>query len=301
MKYLLLLLLFTLLLSTFLTAQNCQQNLIDGDNFTDHGDYRAALKAYIKAQDCDSTLTSIIHNKIEVLTNQFFFYEDSVARIFEYKSKKHIYINKQGALLVEDRFGRAEEFKSPGFAKAEVNKTEYLIDTKGNKYKVASSLKDIPNDIIALDLRNHGLETLPDSLKKYDIEVLLLGNNKFKNLPNIIYKFKNLKTLQLYRNQLDTLSPEIEQLKSLVKLYLEGNYLKNIPAEIGQLTNLRELNLGSNSLNSLPAEVGDLKELTALYLNHNSLSNLPAEIEQLTNLTRLNLSNNALSDLPAEI
>jgi Leucine-rich repeat (LRR) protein len=240
------------------------------------------------------------------LIKTIFFYEDSLAVAYDNKSRKYGFVNKDGKVLIDYQYPKAGQFEEPGFAKVIgydgfYNKDDYLIDTKGKKYKVAYSLKNIPNDITALDLRNQGLQTLPDSLSRYHLEVLLLSQNQLTELPDFVYQYKNLKTLDLNSNQIDTIFNKIGQLTNLTTLDLHGNSLSSLPAEIGQLTNLTELTLGFNYLSSLPAEIGQLTNLTTLVLYQNSLSSLPAEIGQLTNLTTLVLYQNSLSSLPAEI
>ncbi|MFS0514113.1 COR domain-containing protein, partial [Nostoc sp. UIC 10607] len=134
-----------------------------------------------------------------------------------------------------------------------------------------------------------------------NLQSLDLRRNQLSSLPPEIVQLTNLQSLDLNNNQLSSLPPEIVQLTNLQSLDLRRNQLSSLPPEIVQLTNLQSLNLDSNQLSSLPPEIGQLTNLQSLDLFNNQLSNLPPEIGKLTNLQSLNLFNNQLSNLPLEI
>ena len=120
-------------------------------------------------------------------------------------------------------------------------------------------------------------------------------------LPPEIGQLTSLTTLDLQSNQLTSLPPEIGELTSLTSLGLQENQLTSLPPEIGQLTSLTTLNLRDNQLTSLPPEIGRLTSLTTLDLQGNELTSLPPEIGRLTSLTTLDLWDNELISLPPEI
>ena len=75
------------------------------------------------------------------------------------------------------------------------------------------------------------------------LEELWLHNNDLEELPSMIGKLKNLRTMTLSHNQLETLpdgSSGMGGLVSLGELWLKGNPLKRLPAELGNLSTLKE-------------------------------------------------------------
>ena len=78
-----------------------------------------------------------------------------------------------------------------------------------------------------LDLSRMGLTRIPDSIGKemFQLESLILSENKIQTLPESIGLLKNLKTLYLFHNQLTSLPESLGDLKELQWLGLKGNPL----------------------------------------------------------------------------
>ncbi|MEM8628814.1 MAG: leucine-rich repeat domain-containing protein [Chlamydiota bacterium] len=115
-------------------------------------------------------------------------------------------------------------------------------------------------------------------------------------VPAEIGKCRNLETLVLKLNRLQSLPSDLAHLQNLRKLDLSLNRLTFLP-DIANLVRLEELNLSWNRLSSLPETIGSLVELRILYLQHNALRILPQGLGGLSNLRRLDLSNNRLQSL----
>ena len=92
---------------------------------------------------------------------------------------------------------------------------------------------------------------------------------------------KHIERLDLSRQELAELPPEISKLVSLKVLTCYGNSMKSIPPELGKLENLTALGLNENSLTQIPKELGNLKNLTMLDLRYNRLTAIPDEIGNL--------------------
>ena len=107
--------------------------------------------------------------------------------------------------------------------------------------------------------------------------------------------------LDLSKQDLETVPPEIGRLTRLTSLDLRHNHVTEIPSRITQLTQLTSLNLSWNQLTEVPAVISQLSRLTSLDLSFNQLTDVPAAITQLTRLATLNLYGNELRELPAAI
>lgn len=128
-----------------------------------------------------------------------------------------------------------------------------------------------------------------------------LSREDLISLPPEISKLTQLKLLNLSDNQLSKLPAEVCELTQLISFGLSRNQLSELPVEIGKLIQLQKLSLTANSLGKLPIEIGRLTQLKELSLHNNLLDEFPLEICQLTQLTELSFSYNQLNKLPVEI
>mmetsp|Transcript_33003 Transcript_33003/g.82965 ORF Transcript_33003/g.82965 Transcript_33003/m.82965 type:complete len:2143 (+) Transcript_33003:102-6530(+) len=145
--------------------------------------------------------------------------------------------------------------------------------------------------------------------------------------PMQLSKLPHLKVLDLSKNVLMHLPPEIVHLTSLVSLDLRENYLSCLSPPLlkllaSRLTNLSELMLGRNEITSLPAELADFPRLRVVEVDSNRLTHypdlgglvdlqilhlgsnqvqVPAWLSRLTSLQKLNLSNMQITDFPPHV
>lgn len=107
--------------------------------------------------------------------------------------------------------------------------------------------------------------------------------------PEVFSSFPNLQELNLSKNRLKEIPPEIQMLKNLKKLSLFKNRIEALPPEIGELENLEELIINNNELETLPEEIGKLKKLRYIDLWSNNIVGLPESISDIPALQEVDL------------
>ncbi len=294
-----------------------------------------ALAARKKA---DSSLN--VANRV---LDQLYFFEDrfgltvkNVAEKYNAPLYRYGYINRKGKTVIPFEYEEATPFSlEDGFARVSFKGKKYLLDTLGQRYRLAERLSELGPETKALDLQANPLASLPDSLAQFkELQILLLAvkktiydapdskpKPKLQAFPSVVTQLVNLKYLDLSHQAISSLPPEIGQLEELETLLLKDNQLTALPASVDrlqkletlnleknqlsafpasltQLGNLRDLNLSNNKLSSLPESIGELKQLRSLNLLINQLSSLPESIGQLAQLERLVLSHNLIQTLP---
>ena len=113
---------------------------------------------------------------------------------------------------------------------------------------------------------------------------------------------KNLSTIDLRYNTLQSVAEELFQLDNLNTLLLCNNSLQELPVDLPWVTQtLRTLHLSQNSLSTLPKCFADSK-IIELYLDKNSFHSIPQCVLQLTCLKNLNIKDNpAITEIPDEL
>ncbi|CAM4623781.1 unnamed protein product [Lepidochelys olivacea] len=166
------------------------------------------------------------------------------------------------------------------------------------------SLEEVPEhlfysqDITYLNLRHNfmrldgsgGLDSLCRCPSPWYFLSLLLQNNE-------IFRFSQLKGLNLSHNMLGELPILLCEISTLTELNISCNGLHHLPSQIGNLFNLQILCLDGNFLTSLPEELGNLQQLCSLGLSFNNFSEVPVVCEKLTALDKLAMAGNQLETL----
>ncbi|XP_042317734.1 leucine-rich repeat-containing protein 40 isoform X2 [Sceloporus undulatus] len=99
-----------------------------------------------------------------------------------------------------------------------------------------------------LDIRNNCLISLPDEMEALGkLQIINLAFNRFKVLPDVLYRIPTLEAILLGNNQVGSLDPlQLKKLDRLSTLDLQNNDLLHVPPELGNCINLRTLLLGGN-------------------------------------------------------
>ena len=104
------------------------------------------------------------------LLDVFYFYDNKIA--LARKNGKYGYIHKSGKVVIPFKYEQATHFEeSNGFATVRRNGEQYLVDTTGREYLLASNSQSLNGKIEALDLRNQNLSELPNYVFDYVVLV----------------------------------------------------------------------------------------------------------------------------------
>ena len=141
---------------------------------------------------------------------------------------------------------------------------------------------------------NH-LTKLPEKLSdfKETITLICIQNNKFQEIPEILYELDKLKHLNMHGNYLSRIPADITKLRNLARLYLGDNDLTSLPDIFGQFQNLQKASFEKNDLTRLPPSFGKLRKLETLDLSENNIVIFPQVLFDLQ-LRILNVERNRI-------
>ena len=132
--------------------------------------------------------------------------------------------------------------------------------------------KSIPSHRIVSGPRVHGshvVDTLNDILSNYrnsgQLGCLKVNDTRIYTIPQCIGNFRNIRELDMSRNNIVELPWAIIFLKRLNVLNLSDNSIRSLPPVLFRLKSLRSLNASNNKLRILPTDLlllTNLEELT---------------------------------------
>uniref|UniRef100_A0A8C8Z537 PH domain leucine-rich repeat-containing protein phosphatase 2 n=1 Tax=Prolemur simus TaxID=1328070 RepID=A0A8C8Z537_PROSS len=162
--------------------------------------------------------------------------------------------------------------------------------------------KVVSQRISTVDLSCYGLEEVPEHLfYSQDITYLNLRHNLMQlERPgglDTLYKFSQLKGLNLSHNKLGSFPVLLCEISTLTELNLSCNGFHDLPSQIDNLLNLQTLCLDGNFLTTLPEELGNLQQLSSLGISFNNFSQIPEVYEKLTMLDKVVMAGNCLEVL----
>jgi hypothetical protein len=92
-----------------------------------------------------------------------------------------------------------------------------------------------------------------------------------KPLPDTLADLQRLEELDLGRNGIGSVPPQVASLRGLKKLGLDYNEIRELPSFVGELKNLEELSLNSNGGVRLPPSLSGVKGLK-VFMGNNRLT-----------------------------
>lgn len=128
-------------------------------------------------------------------------------------------------------------------------------------------------------------------------EIKLLFDD-LKTIPDFIFAYKNLESLDLSYNQIKKIPNKISELTKLKILKIPGNYSIKLPKKIVELKNLEEIYLSPGmDWDDTFEKLSKLPNLKRINLWEADIHELPPVLANFGNLEELNLKNNPNLDL----
>uniref|UniRef100_A0A4W2GUU2 Leucine-rich repeat-containing protein 40 n=1 Tax=Bos indicus x Bos taurus TaxID=30522 RepID=A0A4W2GUU2_BOBOX len=116
------------------------------------------------------------------------------------------------------------------------------------KSNIITSINFSKNQLCEIPKRNNFLSSLPEEMESLTgLQTINLSFNRFKILPEVLYRIPTLETILISNNQVGSLDPQkMKTMENLITLDLQNNDLLQIPPELGNCVNLRTLLLDGN-------------------------------------------------------
>ena len=117
-------------------------------------------------------------------------------------------------------------------------------------------------DHYILDLSWEDLHDFPVQALSPSIHVLILDHNNLKDIPNNITAMKNLRTLSLRDNDLQSVNQVLELCENLEELYLNNNpNLRELPYALANCKKLRLIDVSNTGIHQPPAWLRGMSQL----------------------------------------
>jgi hypothetical protein len=158
-------------------------------------------------------------------------------------------------------------------------------------------LPDEFNEMTALRsivVRRGPLKKLPDLSKCPNLSVINVKENLLTDISEILMA-KQLTTVDVSMNRVETLPHGLDSLKRLFKFFAKYNQIQQIPKGFG--VGYRYIFLNHNNLTHVPSEESFWRSIVVLGLGDNRIDKLPESIKA-SRLSVLEIRGNNISSLP---
>jgi len=125
-----------------------------------------------------------------------------------------------------------------------------------------------------------------------------LSGLRLKNIPDEVFILSHLKELDLFDNQLTSLSIQIQKLKNLEKLLVSKNPIKQLPSALQNLKALKTFKLDKGQLTDFPKVLLKMNSLENISLEKNKLDFIPPAVADLPNLKLYDFRDNPVLNIP---
>ncbi|XP_005947915.1 DISP complex protein LRCH3 isoform X1 [Haplochromis burtoni] len=144
-------------------------------------------------------------------------------------------------------------------------------------------LRSLPDGLLNLqaltylNLSRNQLSVLPAVVCGLPLKVLIACNNKLVSLPEELGQLRHLTELDVSCNEIQILPAQVGQLEALRDLNIRRNHLVRLPPELAELPLVR-LDFSCNKVTSIPVCYRRLTQLQTIVLDNNPLQTPPAQI-----------------------
>lgn len=108
-------------------------------------------------------------------------------------------------------------------------------------------------------------------------------------VPDDLYKLKNLHRLTLKRGKIEALPEGFSRLGNLVEVDLSSNNFNHIPRVLFDMPQIEILRLGKNKISQIPKEITRMKNLRVLDLWSTQVAQIPLFLAEMPNLSEVDL------------
>ena len=144
------------------------------------------------------------------------------------------------------------------------------------------------------------------SIKTYRLEDVLnansdtiysisLSKSKLTELPEELWRFKNLKVLYLEKNRLASLPDSLDLFTKLEFLNLDRNDFETVPLVISRLENLKKLIFSRNKINVISGNLFYCSKLEEMDFYDNPIGSVEPKIYEMKQLKKLDIQGVMLS------
>lgn len=127
------------------------------------------------------------------------------------------------------------------------------------------------------------------------VYALSLAKNRLTELPEELWKFKNLKVLNLEKNRLNKLPDSLDYFDQIEYLNLDRNYFESVPLVISRLGNLKKLVLSRNQINVISDNLYYCSKLEEMDFYDNPIGKVEPKIYEMRQLKSLDIQGVMLS------
>jgi Leucine-rich repeat (LRR) protein len=127
------------------------------------------------------------------------------------------------------------------------------------------------------------------------IYVITLAKSKLTELPNELWKFRNLRELHLEKNRLNSLPDSLDLFKKLELLNLDRNDFETVPLVISRLVNLKKLIFSRNQINVISGNLFYCSKLEEMDFYDNPIGSVEPKIFEMKQLKKFDIQGVMLS------